>query len=49
VRLLSRAVRPLVEKPLLEMQLEFHAPDLVSADKEVRSPSRAASSASAQP
>lgn len=35
VRLVNRAVRPLAETPLLEMQLEFESPDLRSADQEV--------------
>lgn len=36
VRLSNRVVRPLVEKPLLEMQLEFNAPDLRTADATVK-------------
>lgn len=36
VRLQNRSVRPLVETPLLEMQLEFDAPDLKSADALVK-------------
>lgn len=35
-RLVNRAVRPLVEKPLLEMQLEFDAPDLAVAHEKVK-------------
>jgi hypothetical protein len=36
IKLLNRAVRPLAETPLLEMQLEFEAPDLRTADEQVK-------------